>query len=38
MNSLHVKKGDTVVLLTGKFADKYSDDNGKVSQEVQRGA
>jgi len=24
MNSLHVKKGDTVVLLTGKYKDKFS--------------
>ncbi|MDR0222571.1 MAG: 50S ribosomal protein L24 [Oscillospiraceae bacterium] len=23
MNELHVKKGDTVVLLTGKYKDKY---------------
>ncbi|MBE6838498.1 MAG: 50S ribosomal protein L24 [Ruminococcus sp.] len=26
MNTLHVKKGDTVVLLTGKYGDKYTDD------------
>jgi large subunit ribosomal protein L24 len=25
-NKLHVKTGDTVVLLTGKFQDKYKDD------------
>ncbi|MCL1788918.1 MAG: 50S ribosomal protein L24 [Oscillospiraceae bacterium] len=24
MNNLHVKKGDTVVLLTGKYKDKFS--------------
>ncbi len=24
MNKVHVKKGDTVVLLTGKYNDKYS--------------
>jgi large subunit ribosomal protein L24 len=24
MNELHVKKGDTVVLLTGKYKDKFS--------------
>lgn len=28
MNKLHVKKGDTVCLMTGKYADKYSDDKG----------
>lgn len=25
---VHVKKGDTVCLLTGKYNDKYSDDKG----------
>lgn len=27
-NKVHVKKGDTVCLMTGKYADKYSDDKG----------
>lgn len=26
--TVHVKKGDTVCLLTGKFNDKYTDDKG----------
>ena len=25
---LHVKKGDTVCLMTGKYSDKYADDKG----------
>ena len=25
---LHVKKGDTVCLMTGKYSDKYTDDKG----------
>ena len=25
---MHIKKGDTVCLMTGKFNDKYSDDKG----------
>ena len=28
MNKLHIKKGDTVCLMTGKYTDKYSDDKG----------
>ena len=27
-NKVHVKKGDTVCLMTGKYADKYTDDKG----------
>lgn len=27
-NKMHVKKGDTVCLLTGKYNDKYSDNKG----------
>lgn len=31
MNNVHVKKGDTVILLTGKYADKYeSNDKEKL--------
>lgn len=28
MNKLHIKKGDTVCLMTGRYADKYADDKG----------
>ena len=41
-NKLHVKTGDTVVLLTGKYKDKYKDDKktprtGKVLEVVKGG-
>ncbi len=28
LHKMHVKKGDTVCLMTGKFKDKYADDKG----------
>ncbi len=34
MSKIHVKKGDTVVLLTGKYNDKYSSDNTKKTGKV----
>ncbi len=34
LNKLHVKKGDTVVLLTGKYADKYNDKGERKTAKV----
>ncbi len=34
MNKVHVKKGDTVVLLTGKYTDKYSSDKKRKTGKV----
>ncbi len=34
MKKLHVKKGDTVVLLTGKYNDKYSSNNKRKTGKV----
>ena len=28
MNKIHIKKGDTVCLMTGDYTDKYADDKG----------
>lgn len=34
MNKLHVKKGDTVVLLTGKYEEKKTKDGGRKTGKV----
>ena len=34
MNNVHVKKGDTVILLTGKYADKYESNDKRKTGEV----
>lgn len=34
MNKLHVKTGDTVVLLTGKYGDKFTDKNVRKTAKV----
>ncbi|MBQ4101425.1 MAG: 50S ribosomal protein L24 [Oscillospiraceae bacterium] len=36
MNTLHVKKGDKVILLTGKYQDKYETSEGKSDKAPKR--